>query len=142
MAFVPACAIADVEPGQAYLFDAHSIRGEVPRLFEGALPDLNLGTANGASCDPDLAERLYAVARAPTGFTSVLNGRFRGGYITRQYGCPADGVQAIQLELAQRGYMDEETLEYDEALAARLAETLRTMLIAYADAARKYEVNS
>ena len=93
--------------GRALLFDAHSIRSRVPRFFSGQLPELNLGTAKGASMETGLAERLLAICAAAPGYTSVLNGRFTGGYITRTYGRPADGVQAVQLELSQLTYMDE-----------------------------------
>ena len=74
--------------GVAMLWDAHSIRSVLPRFFEGKLPDLNLGTADGKSCDPALAQQLLDVARQATSHTSVLNGRFKGGYITRNYGQP------------------------------------------------------
>lgn len=92
--------------GYAMLFDAHSIKGEIPRLFEGSLPDFNIGTNSGASCAPALATGLTAVCDAP-GYRHVINGRFKGGYITRQYGRPDLGVHAVQLELAQRTYMRE-----------------------------------
>ncbi len=112
------------ELGRAVLFDAHSIRSEVPALFEGRLPDLNLGTADGKSCDPKLAGEL-AELLGKSAYTSVHNGRFKGGYITRRYGRPAEGVQAVQLELAQVNYMDEDSFEYDEKKAAALQETLQ-----------------
>ncbi|PIJ48845.1 N-formylglutamate deformylase [Erwinia sp. OLTSP20] len=93
--------------GYALLFDAHSIASQIPRLFEGKLPDLNLGTNDGASCHPDMTAKLEAVCAAQSDFSWVINGRFKGGYITRAYGQPANGVQALQLELAQCNYMDE-----------------------------------
>jgi len=93
--------------GVAALWDAHSIRSVLPRFFEGRLPDLNLGTGNGTSCDPALADRLLAIARQADRFTSVLNGRFTGGYITRHHGLPADNVHAVQLEMTQSSYMQE-----------------------------------
>ncbi|MBM3568900.1 MAG: N-formylglutamate deformylase [Alphaproteobacteria bacterium] len=93
--------------GIAMLFEAHSIRGRVPRLFEGELPDFNLGSADGRSCDPALAQRMLNVCRAVPGYSAVLDGRFKGGYITRRYGRPAEHVHAVQLELAQRVYMEE-----------------------------------
>ncbi|MFM8589443.1 MAG: N-formylglutamate deformylase [Limnohabitans sp.] len=92
--------------GRVALWDAHSIRSQVPRFFQGRLPDLNLGTADGKSCDPRLADTLLALARA-SGMSAVLNGRFKGGYITRQYGQPEQGIHAVQLEMAQITYMDE-----------------------------------
>jgi N-formylglutamate amidohydrolase len=92
--------------GYVVLLDGHSIRSRVPRFFAGRLPDLNLGTANGASCAPELAVRAETVL-AGGGFSHVVNGRFKGGYVTRHYGRPTDGVHALQLEIAQCAYMDE-----------------------------------
>lgn len=88
------------------LYDAHSIRSRVPRLFDGALPHLNIGTNLGASCDPALREAI-AAACAQSPFSSVVDGRFRGGWITRHYGRPTEGVHAIQMEIACRAYLDE-----------------------------------
>lgn len=116
--------------GRAFLWDAHSIASRVPRLFGGELPVINLGNFDGRSCDSDFATELHRIAVASP-YESVLNGRFKGGYITRHYGNPADGVQAMQLELAQRAYMDETTLQFDTALADRLRETLRALLEAF-----------
>jgi N-formylglutamate deformylase len=93
--------------GVAMLWDAHSIRSVVPRFFDGRLPDLNLGTAGGTSCDPALAQALRDIAARATGHTSVLDGRFTGGYITRHYGRPGEGVHAVQLEMTQSSYMQE-----------------------------------
>jgi N-formylglutamate amidohydrolase len=95
------------EHGLAVLFEAHSIRAQVPRLFPGRLPDFNLGTNNGESADPDLARTLDDLLAAAKGYTSILNGRFKGGYITRHYGLPARDLHAVQLELVQATYMDE-----------------------------------
>eukprot|EP01036_Dinobryon_divergens_P043203 gene43203-57485_t len=115
--------------GVAALWDAHSIRSVVPRFFEGRLPDLNLGTANGESCDPALAQELLSIAKEAQGYTAVLNGRFKGGYITRHYGQPAQHVHAIQLEKCQSLYMQETPpFAYDEVLAAQLQPTLRRMV--------------
>ena len=122
--------------GYALLWDAHSIPGKVPTLFDGQLPDLNIGTNDGASCDPKIEKAVVdAAGEAP--YSSVLNGRFRGGYITRNYGRPADRVCAVQLELAQRCYMDEKTMRYDVDAAGRLAQTIKRMVSAYLDAARE-----
>ncbi len=95
------------EHGRAVLWDAHSIVCTAPRFFEGRLPDFNFGTAGGSSCAPELAEKLLSVARRHASFTVVLNGRFKGGYITRRYGDPVRGVHAIQLEMSEAIYMDE-----------------------------------
>lgn len=113
--------------GYALLWDAHSIRSTVPLLFEGELPDLNIGTNGGRSCPPPVQDAVAEVAaRSP--YSSVVNGRFTGGYITRHYGDPEQRVFAIQLELAQRTYMNEATLRYDVARAAELCGTLSKML--------------
>ena len=115
--------------GFALLWDAHSIRSEVPRLFDGRLPDFNLGTADGAACDGGLAGRVMAVAEAAPGYGAVLNGRFKGGYITRHYGDPARGIHAIQLELSQRTYMEEAPpFSFDEPLAQGVRPVIRGML--------------
>jgi N-formylglutamate deformylase len=125
------------EHGRAILWDAHSIVAEVPRLFPGRLPDLNLGTADGASCDPALGDALVAAARRHAGFTSVLNGRFKGGYITRRYGAPARDIHAVQLELVCDTYMQESSpYTYLAAKAARIQPVLRELVgIAAAHAA-------
>jgi len=120
--------------GYALLWDAHSIAGEVPLLFDGVLPGLNLGTNDGLSCAAPITAAVTAVAESSP-YSTAVNGRFRGGYITRNYGAPADGVHAIQLELAQRSYMDEKKLSYDAGRAARLADTIKSMLQAYQSAA-------
>lgn len=116
--------------GYALLWDAHSIRSHVPRLFDGELPVFNFGTVNGLSCGNGIAERLLdTVTRAAPAQPAVLNGRFKGGYITRAYGQPQDGVHAIQLELAQRAYMDETApYAYDEERAQRLQPVLEELL--------------
>jgi formiminoglutamase len=88
------------------LYDCHSIRSNIPRLFEGVLPNFNIGTNNGGTCAPALTSAVEA-ACDETGFTRVTNGRFRGGYTTRHYGRPTEGVHALQMELACRGYMRE-----------------------------------
>ncbi|HVE48436.1 MAG TPA: N-formylglutamate deformylase [Casimicrobiaceae bacterium] len=93
--------------GHAIVFDAHSIRSELPWLFEGKLPDLNLGTSNGASCAPSLREALSRVLATQTRYTYAVDGRFKGGYITRHYGQPELAVHAIQLEMCWSCYMVE-----------------------------------
>ena len=92
--------------GRVVLFDAHSIRSIVPRLFEGTLPVFNLGTNSAQSCAPALARALQGICTA-SGLATVVDGRFKGGYITRHYGQPSRGVHAVQLELAMRGYLEE-----------------------------------
>lgn len=111
----------------ALLWDAHSIAARVPMLFDGVLPDLNIGTDNGRSCAPALAQAVMQAAESST-YSAVLNGRFRGGFITRNYGKPEQNIHAIQLELAQHSYMDEKDLRYDAVRAAMLAATIRDML--------------
>ena len=114
--------------GRAVLWEGHSIRGEVPFLFEGRLPDLNLGTAAGASCSPVLQSRLEAVLAAQDEYDWVANGRFKGGHITRHYGNPGNGVDAVQLEISQRNYMDEAGFGWEEDRAAPLQRLLRALL--------------
>jgi N-formylglutamate deformylase len=107
----------------------------VPRFFEGKLPDFNLGTADGLSCSPVLAQQLLAIAQAAPAYTAVLNGRFKGGHITRHYGQPSSNVHAVQLEMTQCSYM-QETMPFDylPERAERTQPTLRDML----DAALTY----
>lgn len=117
--------------GRALLFDGHSIRSELPWLFDGELPALNLGTADGAACAPAITEGLGALLAGQTQFSQVVNGRFKGGYITRHYGQPGRGVHAVQLEMCQRCYMDEAAdprSAYDEARAAQVAPLIERML--------------
>lgn len=115
--------------GTIALWDAHSIRSVLPRFFEGKLPDLNLGTGKGTSCDPALAQTLLGIAERATGYTGVLNGRFTGGYITRQYGNPAQNVHAVQLEMTQSSYMQEALpFDYLPEVAAGVKPHVRAML--------------
>jgi N-formylglutamate deformylase len=116
--------------GFAVLLDAHSIRSYVPRLFTGRLPDINIGTDDGRSCSPELIVPLLEVLAAQSQFTYVVNGRFKGGHITRCYGAPASGVHALQFELAQACYMDESRASYDEGRAAPLRELLQRLVAA------------
>ncbi len=116
--------------GFALLLDAHSIRSYVPRLFTGRLPDINIGTDDGRSCRPDLIVPLLEILGAQNRFTYVVNGRFKGGHITRCYGSPAGDVHALQIELAQAAYMDEDHAIYDEQRAAPLRELLQRLVAA------------
>ena len=117
------------EHGVAALWDAHSIRSVLPRFFEGRLTDLNLGTANGASCSPVLAEQLLVIGQSAQGYTAVLNGRFKGGHITRQYGNPEQGIHAVQLEMTQSSYMQESwPFDYLPEVAAGVQPHVRRML--------------
>lgn len=128
-------AACHVQHGMALLWDAHSIPSQVPRLFEGELPVLNLGSNDSRSSAAHIESAVAAVAHE-SGFSSVLNGRFKGGYITRHYGDPENSTHALQLEIAQRAYMDEHTLRFDELKADRLRATLKTMLQTYLDVAK------
>jgi len=117
------------EHGFALLWDAHSIQSQVPRFFAGRLPDLNLGTVNGQSCDLTISNNLMKILRASDRFSSVLNGRFKGGAITRSYGNPSSNVHAVQMEIAQICYMSESPeFEFDEDKAIHLRPVLRDML--------------
>jgi len=122
--------------GTVVLYDCHSIRSEIPRLFPDTLPNFNIGTNDGKSCDPLLTGEIVAACAGAETYTHVVNGRFKGGWITRHYGNPAGGVQAIQMELACRGYMaepEQPTAEtwpapFNEAYAAPLQAVLAQIL--------------
>jgi N-formylglutamate deformylase len=116
--------------GHALLWDGHSIHSQLPWLFDGRLPDLNMGTANGASCAPSLRSALMQVLDRQTDFSHVTDGRFKGGYITRHYGRPQDGVHAVQLEMCWSCYMDVEGPPWllAPARCQSLAPVLRTLL--------------
>jgi N-formylglutamate deformylase len=131
-----AAEIAAVKARHGYcvLLDGHSIFSEVPRFFAGRLPDLNLGTADGKSCAPTLQARAAEVLAGAGGFSYVVNGRFKGGYITRNYGKPEQGVHALQLEMAMRAYLDERAPErFDAAQAGRLIAVLEKLVAALID---------
>jgi N-formylglutamate deformylase len=126
------------------LYDCHSIRSQIPRLFTGTLPHFNIGTNSGASCDAALTRRIEALCDA-SGLTRVTDGRFRGGYTTRHYGAPQRGVHAVQMELACRGYLREPAggvdaaswpCAYDDEFAAPLRAVLTRVLEACLDFAR------
>jgi N-formylglutamate deformylase len=115
--------------GRVVLWEGHTIRGsDLAFLFEGRLPDLNLGTAGGASCTPALQQGLETVLSAQREYDWVANGRFKGGYITRHYAAPAEGIDAVQLEMSQRLYMDEDTFAWDPARAPRAQAIIRALL--------------
>jgi len=115
--------------GHVVLFDGHSIQSELPWLFEGKLPDLNLGTADGKSCAPSLRDALQQVLARQTRYGHVTDGRFKGGYITRHYGQPTGGIHAVQLEKCQHLYMDERRGEGATfALDSEKADALRPLL--------------
>ena len=112
--------------GRALLWDAHSILSELPRFFQGRLADFNLGTADGKSCGKGLGEALLGKI---TGYSKVLNGRFKGGYITRTYGDPKNGVHAVQLELSEAVYTEEQPpFRFREHLAVKARPVLRSLL--------------
>jgi N-formylglutamate deformylase len=114
--------------GSVILWDAHSIESVLPALFEGRLPDLNLGTFDGKSCDGDIVEAVLGAAKQ-SAFSTVLNARFKGGYITRHYGAPKKGIQAIQLEMAQTIYMDEgPPFTFRPERAAKATAAIRAMI--------------
>ena len=127
------------------VYDCHSIRSAIPRLFTGTLPHFNIGTFAGASCAPELTARIERLCDAGS-FSRVTNGRFKGGYTTRHYGRPQEGVHALQMELACRGYLREPQGEvdvsnwpcpWDEAVATPLRARLQQVLAACVAFARE-----
>jgi N-formylglutamate deformylase len=128
-ALVEEIAALKARHGNVLLWEAHSIRSRVPRFFEGRLPDFNFGTAGGASAAPGMAEALAECVTRHGAFTAVANGRFKGGYITRQYGKPEERIHAVQLELSQSTYMQEtRPYAYDEARARRVEPLLEALI--------------
>ncbi|WP_288429008.1 N-formylglutamate deformylase [uncultured Agrobacterium sp.] len=125
--------------GVAILYDCHSIRSHIPFLFEGKLPDFNIGTDMRKTCDPAIENIAFDVTTKAEGYTSILNGRFKGGWTTRHYGQPQNGVHAIQMELAQSTHLATEAppFAYDEGKAARLRTHLKTILTRLEDIAPK-----
>jgi N-formylglutamate deformylase len=121
--------------GYCILWDAHSIHSVVPALFEGRLPDLNIGSSGGRSCSPDLPARLIGRLSSQSRFSHVLDGRFKGGYITRHYGNPAANIHAVQMEIAQGAYLQESrTPDFSAARAQPLSSLLKELLQAVLDA--------
>lgn len=123
-------ARAKARHGVAILYDCHSIRSGIPFLFEGRLPDFNIGDNRGATCAPAITETVRDACLGAPDFTHVVNGRFRGGWTTRHYGRPAEGVHAIQMELAQATYLAAEAapFAYDAGKAGRLRPLLAEIL--------------
>ena len=123
--------------GVAILYDCHSIRSRIPFLFDGTLPDFNIGTNLGTSCAPALQEAVSLACRDAPGCSTVVNGRFKGGWTTRHYGRPGEDCHAIQMELAQSTYLAEEAppWTYDTEKADRLRSRLKTVLTTLADTA-------
>lgn len=120
------------------LWDAHSIRSVLPQFFEGKLPDFNIGSNSGKSTDAVLQNRIAELAKAAEGYTSTVNGRYKGGYITRHYGQPENNVHAIQLEMAQSCYMEEKLpFAYNEDKAQKMQVHLKKMLQAALDFAKQ-----
>ncbi|MBF23126.1 MAG: N-formylglutamate deformylase [Pusillimonas sp.] len=114
--------------GIALLWDAHSICSRVPRFFDGVLPDFNIGTANGTSCNPGLQDALQKIAEK-SGYTWAVNGRFKGGHITRHYGRPNQQIHAVQLELSEATYMQEDfPYSFDNTRAERVRPALKAFL--------------
>ncbi len=116
--------------GVAILYDCHSIRSHIPFLFEGRLPDFNIGTNGGTTCAPQIEAAVQGICAQAKGFTSVPNGRFKGGWTTRHYGEPGSGIHAVQMELAQSTHLASETspFAYDPGKADRLRPILRDIL--------------
>ena len=118
------------EHGKAVLLEAHSIASEVPRLFDGVLPDFNFGTNRGKSCNAQLESDIIAVLDSQSTYSHVANGRFVGGYITRHFGEPNQNSHAVQIELSQSTYMDEATREWDDVKAEKVQPVFRSIISA------------
>lgn len=115
--------------GFAILYDCHSIRGRIPFLFDGILPDFNIGTNEGATCAPAIESAVREICAGAEGYRSILNGRFKGGWTTRHYGRPDEGLHAIQMELAQSTYMVESPpWDYVPDRAENLRKHLKSIL--------------
>lgn len=116
--------------GVALLYDCHSIRSHIPFLFDGTLPDFNIGTAGGTTCAASLQDATFEICSKAMGYTHILNGRFKGGWTTRHYGRPADGFHAIQMELAQATHLETEAppFAYSDDKATRLRPVLGKIL--------------
>jgi len=115
--------------GHCVLFDCHSIKSVLPRFFDGILPDFNIGTADGESCDAELQKLLSGTLSKYSNYSLAVNGRFKGGYITRQYGSPEEGIHAFQLELSTATYMDEKpSFKWREDLAEQVRPSLKHMM--------------
>ena len=120
--------------GVAILYDCHSIRADIPYLFQGTLPDFNIGTNAGATCAAQIETATTGICNAATDYTTTVNGRFKGGWTTRHYGQPAKGIHAIQMELAQSTYLTDQAAPwaYDQTKAAKLRPHLTAILITLA----------
>lgn len=116
--------------GVAILYDCHSIRSHIPYLFDGTLPDFNIGTNGGTSCAPQIEAAVTEICSQAEGYSSVLNGRFKGGWTTRHHGKPDNSCHAIQMELAQSTHLSTEAppFSYDSAKAERMRSHLRRIL--------------
>ena len=118
------------EHGFAVLYDCHSIRSEIPHLFDDRLPDLSIGDNSGTTCSPHITAAIERICAGQADYSHVVNGRFKGGWTTRHYGWPDDGVHAVQMELAQRLYLqsEEPPFAYDEKKAVNLRRVIRAIL--------------
>ena len=121
----------------AVIYEAHSIKSQLPRLFQGQLSELNLGTNSGQSCSPELQKIVWSYLQKSS-YTSVKNERFKGGYITRHYGQPENGFHTLQMEITQSCYMDENTLEINQHEFQKLQCFLKTLITAIINWTKQY----
>lgn len=129
--------------GQVILYDCHSIRSHIPFLFDGTLPDFNIGTNSSTTCAPHVEQTVARICANADGYTSIVNGRFKGGWTTRHYGKPSDGIHAIQMELAQSAYMVKAPpWDYLPEKVDRLRAVLRDILTRLGDLAASDELKS
>jgi len=118
--------------GYCLLIDAHSIDDVVPRFFTGTLPNINVGTFAGKSCDAKYKNIITDALSQQGIYSWVINDRFKGGYITRHYGQPKNHVHAIQLEHGKSIYArDLQNLSNDAIALRRFWKTVFSRLLTF-----------
>jgi N-formylglutamate amidohydrolase len=115
------------EFGKVLLWDCHSIRQEVPTIHKEKFPDLILGDADGTSASPGLIEGAISILESKK-YSFSHNDPFKGGYITRHFGIPAENQHALQLEMTKVNYMDDRENKYDSPRANEMRNVLKATL--------------
>jgi N-formylglutamate deformylase len=114
--------------GRVLLWDCHSIRRVVSAIHDGPFPDLILGSADQTSASAVLIEQaLHELGGGPHSLKH--NTPFKGGYITRHFGRPAEQQHALQLEMSKDVYMDDAEQQYDQPRATQIRAILRQTLL-------------